>query len=89
MFYLQYLVTCISLSCVPYCALQVKGVDKVVPALFAIWNEGASPFLATNVAKSLNPKMDVNDPDFVEGNLKHSINGLLYCNMEVRTSDQQ
>ena len=50
------------------------------PLLFQVWNEGASAYLDQNVAK-YNPSVDTASPDFEEGNLKHSINGYLYCNM--------
>ena len=50
------------------------------PLLFQVWNEGASAYLDRNVAK-YNPAVDTASPDFEEGNLKHSINGYLYCSM--------
>jgi hypothetical protein len=58
----------------------IPGLDLVQPLLFQVWNEGASAYLTKNVAK-YNPLVDTSNPDFEEGNLKHSINGYLYCNM--------
>ena len=58
----------------------IPGIDLVQPLLFQVWNEGASAYLDSNVAK-YNPSVDTASPDFEEGNLKHSINGYLYCNM--------
>ena len=58
----------------------IPGIDLVQPLLFQVWNEGASAYLDANVAK-YNPAVDTASPDFEEGNLKHSINGYLYCNM--------
>jgi hypothetical protein len=52
----------------------------VQPLLFQVWNEGASAYLAQNIEK-YNKNADTSNPDFEEGNLKHSINGYLYCNM--------
>jgi manganese oxidase len=58
----------------------IPGIALVQPLLFQVWNEGASAYLTKNIAK-YNPRVDTANPDFEEGNLKHSINGYLYCNM--------
>lgn len=61
--------------------LQVKGIDKVVPSLYSVWDEAQSPYFKPNVAASLDPAVDLEDENFVEGNLKHGINGFIFCNM--------
>ncbi len=60
-----------------------KDVDREVFALFSIFNETLSPFLHTNLDRYAEPPRNANPPDgddFVESNLKHSINGYLFGN---------
>jgi manganese oxidase len=63
-----------------------KDVDKEVFALFDIFNETLSPLLRTNLEKYADPPRNPAPPDaddFVEANLKHSINGYLFGNMPM------
>lgn len=60
-----------------------KGVDQEFVTMFAIFDESRSPYLTYNAktfpqnASSVN----VDDPDFVESNKKHSINGYVFGNV--------
>ena len=58
----------------------IPGIDLVQPLLFQVWDEGESAYLTKNTAK-YNPFVDTGHSDFKEGNLKHAINGYVYCNM--------
>lgn len=67
-----------------------KDVDREFVLSFAILDESHSFLLDDNMAKYLPPAVKSNvtaqdeikeDAGFVESNLKHSINGYLYCNM--------
>jgi hephaestin len=63
-----------------------KDVDKEVFALFDIFNETLSPLLRTNLEKYADPPRNPSPPDaddFVESNLKHSINGYIFGNMPM------
>lgn len=69
----------------------VKGINKEKFALFMIFDENNSLYLDTNKAKYTLNHEDNNDPDFIESNLKHSINGLLYGNCQfnnIKTGDK-
>ncbi|GBF99637.1 multicopper ferroxidase [Raphidocelis subcapitata] len=66
-----------------------KDVDREFVLSFSILDESHSFLLDANVKKYL-PKVAANDtalaalledPGFLEANLKHSINGYLYCNL--------
>ena len=46
---------------------------------FSIINENKSPFLDENVEHYLTEPVDLEDPDFQESNLKHAINGFIFC----------
>ena len=58
-------------------------VDREFTTLFMIFNENASFLLDDNIQRFAGKPGDVDkeDPDFVESNLKHSINGFLYGNL--------
>lgn len=43
-------------------------------------DEGTSPFLPDNVANRTALQMGVTDAGLAESNLKHAINGFLFCN---------
>jgi hephaestin len=61
-----------------------KDVDREIFALFSVMNENASPFLLENLhrfAQAPYPPLD-ND-DFNESNLMHSINGYVFGNMPM------
>jgi hypothetical protein len=64
-----------------------KDVDREIFALFTVMNENASPFLLTNVkrfAKRPFPH-DLDDDEFTESNLMHSINGYVFGNQPMIT----
>ena len=63
------------------------GVDALVPLLYMIQDENASPLLLKSM-EAVGLVDSVDDPagpawssDFEETNRKHSVNGYLYCNM--------
>lgn len=57
-------------------------VDREFVGLFTIFNENLSWYLDANIRRSKLPMpADHADPEFAEGNLKHSINGYLYSNL--------
>ena len=60
-----------------------KDVDREFVTLFNIYDENLSPWLDYNIGHfaSEGDKVDKEDGDFVESNLKHSINGYLYGNV--------
>ena len=67
-----------------------KDVDREAFELFAVLNEGASPYLAANVAEYTRMKAPPADDgpdaeDFAESNLKHSVNGYLFGNQPMLT----
>jgi hephaestin len=66
-----------------------KDVDREVFAEFFIDNETLSPLLADNERRFGTPPMPPADgeldDDFVESNLKHSVNGYLFGNMPLIT----
>ncbi len=55
-------------------------VDREVFSLFLVTDENSSPLLAGNLKRVRGGRPDVEDEEFVESNLKHSINGFLYGN---------
>jgi manganese oxidase len=63
-----------------------NDVDREVFALFSVMNENASPFIEANVkrfAKAPRPHLD--DDDFNESNLMHSVNGYVFGNQPMIT----
>jgi FtsP/CotA-like multicopper oxidase with cupredoxin domain len=60
-----------------------KDVDQEFVTLFTIFDENRSPYLHYNSQTfPQDPKsVDQNDPDFVESNKKHSINGYIFGNL--------
>jgi manganese oxidase len=64
-----------------------KDVDKEFVALFDIFDENLSWYLADNISalRGHGAQVKTDDPDFVESNLKHSINGYLFGNMPMPT----
>ncbi len=60
-----------------------KDVDREFVVMFHIFNENLSPYLPYNVehfpGKAQDVKLD--DEDFIESNLKHSMNGYLFGNL--------
>ena len=57
-----------------------EDVDREVFSLFLVTDENASPLLGDNLKRVRGGRPDVEDEEFVESNLKHSINGFLYGN---------
>ncbi len=61
-----------------------KDVDREVFSLFEVDNENASPLLSANIERFAGrPPPRLDDADFVESNLMHSINGYIYGNGPV------
>ena len=60
-----------------------KGVDKEFVTMFTIFNENKSPYLDYNIEaftqNSSSVKLD--DADFQESNMRHTINGYMYGNL--------
>ncbi len=64
-----------------------SDVDREIFELFSVMNENESPFLEDNLhrfAKRPFPQ-DLDDDDFVESNLMHSIDGYVYGNQPLIT----
>ena len=65
-------------------------VDREFITLFTVFDENASPYLQTNIdtytgrPKTVKP----DDEDFQESNLMHSINGYVYGNLPLLTTNQ-
>jgi FtsP/CotA-like multicopper oxidase with cupredoxin domain len=57
-------------------------VDRELVTLFMIFDENASPYLDENVRRYTRARVSKKDPDFIESNKKHAINGLLYGNLD-------
>lgn len=58
-----------------------NDVDREVFALFSVLNENESPYLRTNVRRfARRPYPPLDDGDFNESNLMHSINGYVFGN---------
>lgn len=60
-----------------------KGVDKEFVTMFTIFNENNSPYLDYNIKTFTQNSSSVNldDPDFQESNMRHTINGYMYANL--------
>jgi len=60
-----------------------KDVDQEFVTLFTIFDENRSPYLDYNsqTFPQVPKSVDQNDPDFVESNKKHSINGYIFGNL--------
>lgn len=60
-----------------------KGVDKEFVTMFTIFNENKSPYLDYNIKTFTQNSSSVNldDPDFQESNMRHTINGYMYGNL--------
>jgi FtsP/CotA-like multicopper oxidase with cupredoxin domain len=64
-----------------------RDVDREFVTLFDIFDENLSWYLHDNIAAlpGRDAKVKADDPDFVESNLKHSINGYLFGSMPMPT----
>ncbi|KAI7843651.1 hypothetical protein COHA_002890 [Chlorella ohadii] len=58
-----------------------QGVDSIVPLLFTILDEGASPLLPDSMKAAGVGMAATFTPTWGESNLKHVVNGYLYCNL--------
>jgi manganese oxidase len=60
-----------------------KGVDREFVTMFAIFNENKSPYLDYNIKTFAqnSSSVNVNDADFQESNMRHTINGYMYGNL--------
>ncbi len=57
-----------------------KGIDREFFSLFKVFDENASLFLDANIEKYTSAPVDPEDDGFVESNLMHGINGLVWGN---------
>jgi len=59
------------------------GVDYFYPLLWEVFDENASPYLDRNLEMvRLDPAtVDKNNDTFIESNMRHTVNGFMYCNM--------
>ncbi len=55
-----------------------SDVDREVFSLFLVTDENASPLLENNLKRIKGARPELDDEEFVESNLKHTINGYLY-----------
>ena len=63
-----------------------KDVDREVFELFSVMSENSSPFIETNLHRFAGkPYPPLDDDDFVESNLMHSINGYVFGNQPMLT----
>ena len=67
-----------------------KDVDQEVFVLFSVMNENASPYIDANIRRFARkpyapPRQLVDDDDFDESNLMHSINGYVFGNQPMIT----
>jgi len=63
-----------------------KDVDREVFELFSVVNENNSPYLADNLHRFAQPPYpQVDDDDFIESNLMHSVNGYVFGNQPLIT----
>lgn len=73
-------------------ALDTKGlpagVTSLVPLLFTITDEGASPYIEQNKAAAGLGATANFGPGWGESNLKHAINGFMYCNLPGLTAKE-
>jgi len=63
-----------------------RDVDREFFVLFSVMNENASPFLPRNIQRFVKgPPPHIDDEDFGESNLMHSINGYVFGNQPMMT----
>jgi len=61
-----------------------KDVDREVFALFSVIDENQSHYLGRNIRRfALPPYPNPEDEGFVESNLMHSVNGMVYGNLPM------
>ncbi|PAW95364.1 hypothetical protein CKK33_18410 [Mucilaginibacter sp. MD40] len=68
-----------------------KDMNKEKFALFMIMDENNSLYLPANKARYTQNRVNDDDADFQESNLKHSVNGLMYGNCKftgIKTDDK-
>lgn len=62
---------------------KLKGIDREFVVLFSVLDENKSLFRDKNIERfAPAAKEKPEDPDFVESNLKHSMNGLIFSNLQ-------
>lgn len=59
-----------------------QGIDRELVNLFTVFDENNSLYLEQNIQKFTNNSIDPEDDDFIESNLMHGINGLLYSDLQ-------
>ena len=66
-------------------AAPPRGMDRIEPVLWQIFDENLSPFLHANIERSgVNDSSwpgGLEDVEFMESNMRHSINGFMFCHM--------
>ena len=62
-----------------------RGMDRIEPVLWQVFDENLSPFLQANIERSgVNVSSwpgGLEDENFMESNMRHAINGFMYCAM--------
>ena len=59
-----------------------KGIDRELVNLFTVFDENNSLYLDKNIKQFTNTAIEPEDEDFMESNLMHGINGLLYSDLQ-------
>lgn len=59
-----------------------KNIDRELVNLFTVFDENSSLYLEENIQKFTNTSIEPEDEDFIESNLMHGINGLLYSDLQ-------
>ncbi len=57
------------------------GIDQEFVNLFTVFDENSSLYLDANIERFTHESVEIDDDEFVESNLMHGINGLLYDNL--------
>lgn len=68
---------------------RAPGVDREFVSLFSVMDENSSSLLQANLQGLVDGEdLDLEDEEFVESNLMHGINGLLWSNLQGLRMDQ-
>ncbi|MGF1486470.1 MAG: multicopper oxidase domain-containing protein [Prochloraceae cyanobacterium] len=59
-----------------------QGIDREFVNIYQVIDENSSLFLDENIKEFTKASIDRDDEDFIESNLMHGINGLLYSNLK-------
>lgn len=57
-----------------------NDIDREFISFYSVMNENQSWYLESNIESQIGQSVDVDDEDFVEGNLMHAINGYVFGN---------